>query len=122
LHDAFQGAVRRCLKFLIPRLDSYRKALERRLEERTYKEELESEESKPFPQKEEKKEELEWSWERWKQHIGETEEHQKLFQELKVIDISDLIAEFSASSIVGSYLYPNQPLLRKNPRIKMNNS
>lgn len=58
---------------------------------------LKSEENKVFPEREEKKEEHEWSWGRWKQHIGETEENERLLQALKVIPLVTSLTPLSLS-------------------------
>lgn len=97
LHDALRGAVKRCLEYLIPYWESHCKAVEEKLEgllEEDLKsnEKLTAEEKKLFPQREEKKEDLEWSWERWKQHICEIEENERVLQALKVINSSCLIS------------------------------
>ncbi|KAF3327970.1 protein EXECUTER 1 [Carex littledalei] len=88
LQDAVQSAVKRCKEYLSTYWDTLCK-VEEELEELSgdklkSKENLKSEENKVFPEREEKKEEHEWSWERWKQHIGETEENERLLQALKL--------------------------------------
>lgn len=105
MQDAVQSAVKRCKEYLSSYWDSPSKEVEEELKElsgdelklKKSKGNLKSEENKVFPEREEKKEEHEWSWGRWKQHIGETEENERLLQALKVIPLVTSLTPLSLS-------------------------
>lgn len=81
--------MKRCKEYLSFYWVSLCKEVEDELDQ-LLKEELKSKEKSKSEEtvvaKKEEKDGAEWSWERWKQHFGETQENERLLQALKVVE------------------------------------